>query len=274
MPRATNQLVIDLDRVKDDATREQLRKVQNFVNDLVAKGLDTDGDMKAKSYKNHDSVFQVDKTGKVTAKAFACYGTGGVVGSQYSDEVPAFVRTLVREGTLASNTTRTISLPETSGARILGVIGWTQTGGERTDTLTFVDGDVSVAGNTITEVAHGMTDGDEITFETDGALPGGINTGVTYYVFNSTPNTFQISVNPPSVGSAVNITSAAGGGTHRAHSGPISKMVFMGFGSFAQTDSVYMLVNATSQTAQVTLFNNDAQNDNAYRLIIFFTDDQ
>lgn len=77
----------------------------------------------------------------------------------------------------------------------------------------FVDGDVAVdPANTITETAHGMSDGDPVRFETDGVLPTGLALGVDYYVVNKTDDTFQVSLE--SGGVPVQITAAAGGGTH------------------------------------------------------------
>lgn len=77
----------------------------------------------------------------------------------------------------------------------------------------FVDGDVAVdPANTITEVAHGMLDGDPVRFETDGVLPTGLELGLDYYVVNKTDDTFQVSLTEG--GAAVQITAAASGGTH------------------------------------------------------------
>jgi len=77
----------------------------------------------------------------------------------------------------------------------------------------FLDADVGVdPANTITETAHGMLDGDPVRLESTGVLPAGLELGLDYYVVNKTDDTFQLSL---SVGGAVvQITSAAGGGTH------------------------------------------------------------
>ena len=79
-------------------------------------------------------------------------------------------------------------------------------------TFTFSDGDISVPGNTITETSHKLVNNDYIILSSSGTLPAGIDAALTYYVVNSGPNTFQIATSRG--GSAVDITAAAGGGTH------------------------------------------------------------
>lgn len=77
----------------------------------------------------------------------------------------------------------------------------------------FVDGDVAVdPANTITETAHGMEDGDPVRLESDGVLPTGLEPLIDYYVVNKTNDTFQVALTVG--GPAVQITAAAGGGTH------------------------------------------------------------
>lgn len=82
-----------------------------------------------------------------------------------------------------------------------------------TGTFTFLDADVNAGTETITEVAHGLSDGDAITLSNSGgALPVGLSAATTYYVIGATADTFQLSATYG--GTAVLITSAAGGGTH------------------------------------------------------------
>lgn len=81
--------------------------------------------------------------------------------------------------------------------------------------FTFVDADVNTGSETITEVAHGMQNGDPVILSNSGGtLPAGLTAGTTYYVVNKADDTFQLSLTYG--GSAVDITSAAGGGTHTA----------------------------------------------------------
>ena len=84
-------------------------------------------------------------------------------------------------------------------------------------TFTFVDGDVSVAGDTITETAHGLVTGNGPMFlSTTGALPGGLDSSTSYWSIRVDDNTIKLATSYANAiaGTAVNITSAAGGGTH------------------------------------------------------------
>lgn len=89
---------------------------------------------------------------------------------------------------------------------------------------TFVDADVSVSADTITIASHGFVNNDTIRLTTTGTLPAGLATGTTYYVVNATSNTFQLSATAG--GAAVNITAAAGGGTHTATSNVFGNITF------------------------------------------------
>jgi hypothetical protein len=81
---------------------------------------------------------------------------------------------------------------------------------------TFVDGDVSVANNTVSDTAHGYATGVCVTLTSTGTLPGGLSTGTSYYIIVSDANTYKFatSLSNAQAGTAVDITSAAGGGTH------------------------------------------------------------
>jgi hypothetical protein len=80
-------------------------------------------------------------------------------------------------------------------------------------TFTFVDADVNTGTDTITENGHSLQNGDAVRLSNSGgALPGGLALATTYYVVGRTTNTFQLAA--AAGGSAIDITSAAGGGTH------------------------------------------------------------
>jgi hypothetical protein len=81
-----------------------------------------------------------------------------------------------------------------------------------TYTFTFVDADVSVLNNTITENSHGMLDGQIVQLRTTGVLPSPFAINTLYYVVQKTANNFKLSLT--SGGAAIDILSAAGGGTH------------------------------------------------------------
>lgn len=80
-------------------------------------------------------------------------------------------------------------------------------------TRTFVDADVSTANNTVNIPDHGLANGDVVRFtNSDGGLPTGLTSNHPYYVVSAATDTFKVS--ETSGGSAVDITAAAGGGTH------------------------------------------------------------
>lgn len=79
--------------------------------------------------------------------------------------------------------------------------------------LTFLDAAVNTGTDTITIAGHLLSNGTLVTLSNGGgALPTGLAASTHYYVINATTNTFQLSLTPD--GAAVDITAAAGGGTH------------------------------------------------------------
>lgn len=81
---------------------------------------------------------------------------------------------------------------------------------------TFLDANVDVTANTVTIAAHGYTTGVKVTLTTDGVLPGGLALLTNYFliVVNATTIKFATSYANAIAGTPVDITSAAGGGTH------------------------------------------------------------
>ena len=65
----------------------------------------------------------------------------------------------------------------------------------------------------VTWNAHGLGDGNTVTFSTTGALPTGLTAATSYYVVNSTTNTFQVSL---TLGGAAINTSGSQSGVHTA----------------------------------------------------------
>lgn len=63
----------------------------------------------------------------------------------------------------------------------------------------------------VTQLSHGLANGNPVVFTTSGALPTGITSGTTYYVINRTADTFQVSATVG--GTAIN-TSGSQSGTH------------------------------------------------------------
>ena len=81
---------------------------------------------------------------------------------------------------------------------------------------TFVDGNVNTATDTISISAHGFFTGLSCTLTTTGTLPGGLALATTYYIIKTGSGTirFASSLANALAGTATDITSAAGGGTH------------------------------------------------------------
>ena len=83
-------------------------------------------------------------------------------------------------------------------------------------TFDFVDGDVTVGTDTITETAHGLVTGDVVQLTTTGTLPAGLALATDYYVIRVDDDSFKLAASAKDAeeGVAVDITAAAGGGTH------------------------------------------------------------
>lgn len=80
---------------------------------------------------------------------------------------------------------------------------------------TFSDTDVTVATDKIAITAHGFITGLKVAATTTGTLPGGLS-ATNYYVIKADADTIKLasSLANALAGTAVDITSAAGGGTH------------------------------------------------------------
>ena len=78
---------------------------------------------------------------------------------------------------------------------------------------TFVDGDVNTTTDRITLSDHFHADSQAVTLTTSGTLPGGISLATTYYVKSIDKDTIELYV-AADLAVIVDITSAAGGGTH------------------------------------------------------------
>lgn len=124
------------------------------------------------------------------------------------DGEPLYVIARIKEEDLASATANA-----TMRMEVVSVPKFTAGTPNTLPTFDFVDGDVSVANNTITEANHGLPNGTRVTLtNAGGALPAGLAAATNYYVIAATANTFKLSLSRG--GAAVDITAAAGGGTH------------------------------------------------------------
>ncbi len=111
---------------------------------------------------------------------------------------------------IAETTSYTIDLEKASSASVQAVYSDSAPAAKN-----FADGDVSVADNTITIAAHGYITGTKVAASTSGGLPGGLS-ATNYWVIKSDSTTIKLasSLANATAGTAVDITSAAGGGTH------------------------------------------------------------
>jgi hypothetical protein len=83
-------------------------------------------------------------------------------------------------------------------------------------TFSFVDGDVTTGTDTIAETAHGLVTGDKVRLTSTGTLPAGLALLTDYYAIRVDNNNFKLASSAKNAerGIAVDITAAAGGGTH------------------------------------------------------------
>lgn len=83
----------------------------------------------------------------------------------------------------------------------------------------FVDANVNTGTERITLTAHPFQTGDLIQLSTTGVLPVPFASDTNYWVIRIDANTIQLSATLAGsfAGTAINITSAAGGGTHTVH---------------------------------------------------------
>jgi hypothetical protein len=87
-------------------------------------------------------------------------------------------------------------------------------------TFDFVDADVTVADDTIDASSHPYITGDRVQLTTTGVLPAGLAAATDYWVIKVNADVVQLasSLANALAGTAVNITGAAGGGTHTSTS--------------------------------------------------------
>lgn len=115
------------------------------------------------------------------------------------------------------------SLDENGSLRVTGAIEGSETeasirnctepGGASQD---FVDGDVTVGTDNIAETGHGFETGQRVQLTTTGTLPAGLATATDYYIIRVDADNYKLaaSLADAEAGTAVDITAAAGGGTH------------------------------------------------------------
>lgn len=95
-------------------------------------------------------------------------------------------------------------------------IGFEADDHDQPSSVDFVDGDVTVGDDSIAESSHGYNTGDKGQLTTTGTLPAGLSLATDYYIIKVDNDNFKLasSLANAVAGSAVDITAAAGGGTH------------------------------------------------------------
>lgn len=109
---------------------------------------------------------------------------------------------------------------------------------------TFADGDVNVANNTATITSHGYYTGRKVAATSSGTLPAGLS-ATDYYIIRVDADTikFATSFANAAAGTAVDITAAAGGGTHTLTPAAISGASYKIQGSLDNTTWFDLVAN-------------------------------
>ena len=113
----------------------------------------------------------------------------------------------------------------------------------------FVDGDVTVGTDNIAETAHTFLTGLKGQLTTTGTLPTGLATGTDYWVIKVDDDNFKLasSLANAQAGTAVDITAAAGGGTHTFTATSLSGTIKL---QASNTDSTFR--DVAGSTIQLT----------------------
>lgn len=150
-----------------------------------------------------------------------------------------------------------------------GVIGYDV---YRKTLKTFLDANVTVATDTVTVTSHTYATGDAVTLTTTGTLPGGLATSTTYYLIKVDANNlrFATSLANAQAGTAIDITSAAGGGTHTINAFKLLERIETGLTSYIDNNSyltdvvtAYPSADFTNLVAFTATLNNVVANLNA-----------
>jgi len=90
-----------------------------------------------------------------------------------------------------------------------------------TAVVTFVDANVTTGTDNIAITSHGLVTGDKAVLTSSGTLPAGLSLATTYYIVRIDANNIKLASSYANslVPTVVDITAAAGGGTHSVTSG-------------------------------------------------------
>lgn len=133
--------------------------------------------------------------------------------------------------------------------------------------LTFVDGDITVGTDTIAEAAHGMVAGAGPfrVSNSGGALPAGLAVDTNYWIIAPTADTYKLASSKANAlaGTAVDITAAAGGGTHtlrRAQNDVIAAQLVQGLNAVVGKNFTAAQVVGAGETDYLTVTGDAAGN--------------
>ncbi len=115
---------------------------------------------------------------------------------------------------------------------------------------TFVDADVDTTNDYLGFTGHTFKDGQKFYLtNSGGTLPGGLSANTTYYVIVANVNAIKVATSLANAyaSSGINITSAAGGGTHTIHYGGL-EIVPGGIGAMDRTRYTTATGNARIRT--------------------------
>lgn len=112
----------------------------------------------------------------------------------------------------------------------------------------------TLATDRVNWTAHGLTDGDPVSFSSTGTLPTGITAGTTYYVRNSTVNDFQIAASLPGpivdlAGAPTGVATAFANGIYEVPHFYSAAVLFEI--NFVQSNDVLTLVHPTRPVAEL-----------------------
>lgn len=115
---------------------------------------------------------------------------------------------------------------------------------------TFVDGEVDDVNDSIAETAHGYLTGLQGQLTTSGTLPAGLSTSTNYYVIKVDADNYKLAASRAlaDAGTAVDITSASGGGTHTftpTAGGTIGEFIVQA-SNFPESDDIWTTLDLSS----------------------------
>jgi hypothetical protein len=118
---------------------------------------------------------------------------------------------IINEETAQTVTSGQVGLDNYRGYAVY--LSWTDSSPSNSS---FVDGDVTVGADTVDETGHGFLTGLKGQLTTTGTLPAGLSLSTDYWIIKVDNDTYKFasSLANAQAGTAVDITAAAGGGTH------------------------------------------------------------